>query len=146
MCVAFDKLSVYQYAFAPDEREDFDFEALSELSYADIASFQSFLTEAITSYQDKNSCFKYIYFEGFDTTEDMLSSDGMILFVDAVNKIVCLQPSALRDIPEKIETRYSKAYDNEGYITAALRDARKKLRDWVSSRDQDAVSFLKATV
>ncbi len=132
MCVAFDKLLIYQYIFAPDKREDLD--ALDKLSYEDIAVFCSELNLAITSQSQKNPCYKYVLFDGFEVSYDFPALSADASFIEFLDMTVCENAETLTGMPEIIENKYSSAYHEDQTIPEALKSARSSMRDRIKKR------------
>lgn len=131
MCVAFDKLSIYQYLFAPDSR--FEQSASCNIQSKHISVFCNMLYEDISEEASKNPCYKYVCFNGFDSIDEIYSDDDMLLFVEMNNLVMCLDCKLLERKPEEIERKYSKAYHGDETVPNALKNAKRRFLEYLRS-------------
>ena len=95
MCVSFNKKNIYKYAFAVDDRTP---NVPSSLSFESLMIFCKCLERYITDQHSKNTEYKYVYFSGFDTNEDLIYDDKDLLFMECINEVICFNQGGLEKI------------------------------------------------
>lgn len=131
MCVAFDKLSIYQYLFAPEPRFEQSFSSNLQNKY--ISVFCNMLYEDISEEASKNPCYKYVCFNGFDSIDELYSEEDVLLFIEMSDLVICLDRDSLENKPEEIERKYSKAYHGDETVPNALKSAKRRFLEYLHS-------------
>lgn len=124
MCVAFDKLSIYQYLFALDDQNQ---NSISELSGKEITIFCNLLYKYISEKEEINPCYKYVYFRGFDSADAVDFSLEKYDFIEILDKVLCMDVKGLEGMSKAIEEKYTVSYHDDDTIANALRKAKKEV-------------------
>lgn len=131
MCVAFDKLSIYQYLFAPDSR--FEQSISCNIQNKHVSVFCNMLYEGISEEASKNPCYKYVCFNGFDSIDELYSEEDVLLFIEMNNLVMCLDRDSLEKKPEEIEHKYLRAYHDDETVPNALKSAKRRFLEYLRS-------------